>query len=208
MPLGKVDGDLRRSYRSPEKAMMVGPLSRDAIEADVAAFKSDLGQAVFRDLHAGARQLHLLAQILHLDDREAGIVSDDDDVGGLEDLPHRGHLLAFAARSTASSLRLAGRLMRDYAGLMPVVRHGGTTRKPAPPSAATPPRFTRFEPKGIRPEGTYVPRRVYPRSSPVYAGPCELSRFRRQQSRTGLANPEFAGMAIRVQESPVSSATS
>ena len=28
---------------------------------------------------------HLLAQLLHLGDREAGIVSDDDDVGGLED---------------------------------------------------------------------------------------------------------------------------
>src|SRR5262249_62365423 len=54
----------------------------------VRAFESDLGETVFGDLHGGARLLHLLAQGLHLDDREAGIVSDDNGVGVLEDTVH------------------------------------------------------------------------------------------------------------------------
>src|SRR5438067_12161806 len=52
---------------------------------DVGAFESDLGEAVLRDLHGSAGLPHLLAQLLHLGDRETGIVSDNDDVRGLED---------------------------------------------------------------------------------------------------------------------------
>ena len=65
------------------------------MRGNVRAFKSDLGETVLRDLHRGAGLPHLLAQDLHLGDGEAGIVSDDDDVGGLEDLLQRRHLLCF-----------------------------------------------------------------------------------------------------------------
>ena len=62
------------------------PLQKGRDGGDVRAIESDLGEAVLGDLHGGARLLHLLAQILHLGDREAGIVGHDDDAGGLEDL--------------------------------------------------------------------------------------------------------------------------
>ena len=44
-----------------------------------------LARRFFATFTVRARLLHLLAQILHLGDGEAGIVSHDDDVGGLED---------------------------------------------------------------------------------------------------------------------------
>src|SRR5438067_7451357 len=37
---------------------------------DVGAFESDLGEAVLRDLHGSAGLPHLLAQLLHLGDRD------------------------------------------------------------------------------------------------------------------------------------------
>ena len=64
-------------------------MSRGAIDGCVRAFESDLGETVLRDLHRRASLLHLLAQSLHLGDVEAGIVSHDHDVGGLEDTVER-----------------------------------------------------------------------------------------------------------------------
>src|SRR5581483_12458641 len=77
----------------------------------VGAFKSDFGETVLRDLHGGARLLHLHAQSLHLGDREAGVMSDDDDVRGLEDLVERRDELLFF-RSIHSKLSPVGVCVR------------------------------------------------------------------------------------------------
>src|SRR4051812_34413728 len=74
--LGKVDGDLGRRHRVARIGDHGRPLEQGHDGGDVRAIESDLGEAVFRDLHAGARLLHLPSQSLHLGHREAGIVSD------------------------------------------------------------------------------------------------------------------------------------
>src|SRR4029079_4854455 len=71
------------------------PLQQGTDAGNVRAFKSDLGEAVLGDLHRCASLPGLLAQDLHLGNREAGIVSHDDGVGGLEDLLQFRHLLGF-----------------------------------------------------------------------------------------------------------------
>ncbi len=93
--LAKSTAALGAATGSPEKAIRVGPLRRDADRGDVGAFKSDLGEAILRDLHGGACLLHLPTQSLHLGDREPGIMSNDDDLGGLEDLAKARDLLSF-----------------------------------------------------------------------------------------------------------------
>ena len=83
------------------------------------SFKSDLGEAVFRDLYVGASLLHLPTQTLHLGDRQAGIMSDDDDLGGLEDLAKGGDGLAFSR--AIQKLSPVGGSSYGTAGLMPAV---------------------------------------------------------------------------------------
>ena len=70
-------------------------MSSGAIEATSVAFQSDLGEAVLRDLHARARLLHLPSQSLHLGNREARIMGDNDDRGGFEDLAKGADEFAF-----------------------------------------------------------------------------------------------------------------
>src|SRR5262249_1419191 len=55
----------------------------------VRAVESDLGEPVLGDLHGGACLLHLLAQGLHLGDREASVLSHHNDRGVLEDTVER-----------------------------------------------------------------------------------------------------------------------
>ena len=82
------------------------------MRGDVRAFESDLGEAVLGDLHGGASLLHLLAQILHLGDGQAGIVGHDDHPGGLEDLlEDADELLLF--RSIHGALSGCGVSMRE-----------------------------------------------------------------------------------------------
>ena len=95
MRLGEIDGDLRRRHRIARKGDQGRPLEKRRDRSDVAAFESDLGEAVLRDLHARASLLHLPTQSLHLGDRQAGIMSNDDDLGGLEDLAKGRDELAF-----------------------------------------------------------------------------------------------------------------
>ena len=104
--LGEIDGNLGRRDRIAGEGDQGRPLQQGRDRGDVAAFKSDLGEAVFRDLHARASLLHLPTQNLHLGDRKAGIMSNDNDIGGLEDLAKAATCSLFSARST-SSLRLA-----------------------------------------------------------------------------------------------------
>ena len=72
--LGAATGSLRIGQQ--RRALQKGP-----DRGDVRAFESDLGEAVLGDLHGGAGLPHLRTQLLHVGDREAGIVSDDDDAG-------------------------------------------------------------------------------------------------------------------------------
>src|SRR5690606_7718840 len=67
------------------------------------------GETVLRDLHRRTRLLHLLTQVLHLSHGEAGIVSNDRDAGGLEDLVQRFDRLFFC-RSFHSKLSPVGGL--------------------------------------------------------------------------------------------------
>src|SRR4051812_1806275 len=83
--LGEVGGDLGRRNHIARVSEDRRPLQQGTDGSDVRAFESDLGEAVFRDLHGSASLPHLLAQRLHLGDRETGILGDNDDVGGLED---------------------------------------------------------------------------------------------------------------------------
>ena len=55
------------------------PLEQGADRSDVRAFERNLGEAVLGDLNVGACLPHLLAQTLHLGDRQAGIVRHDHD---------------------------------------------------------------------------------------------------------------------------------
>ncbi len=57
-----------------------------------------LARRFFETFTEGTRQLHLLAQGLHLGDGEAGIMSHDDHLGGLEDLLQRRDGPSFSVR--------------------------------------------------------------------------------------------------------------
>src|SRR5215475_3169331 len=95
---------------SLEVAITVGP------------FNSNFGETVLRDLHRGARLLHLHTQLLHLGHGEAGIVSNDRDARGLEDLVELFDRLFFC-RSFHSKLSPVGGLRESgTAGLHPSSR--------------------------------------------------------------------------------------
>src|SRR5262249_1269245 len=158
------------------------PLEQGRDGCDVRAVKSDLGETVFRDPHGGARLLHLPAQSLHLDDREAGIVSNDDDGRVLEDGIERRDEL-FLARSIHLD-PLSGPRLRprpETVGLHQPPRRTGTTLGcPAPRSGEAAPALE------VR-TGVWAlnPQR---RSFPVYAGMIKPVA-RHLQSRTGRAEP-------------------
>src|SRR4029077_11471869 len=142
-----------------------------ADRGDVGAFKSDLGEAILRDLHGGACMLHLPTQSLHLRNREPGIMSNDDALGGLENLAKGRDLLSFCR--AFHQLSPVGGPYRGTAGLMLTPLGTTVTSCPRP---------------SLRPTGHRgLNRRACPALyfSPVYAGSCDLSRFRRRQSRTG-----------------------
>ena len=83
--LGDIDGDLGRCHRIVGIGDHGRPLQQGTDGGCIRAFKSNLGEAVFRHLHAGASLPRLLTQGLHLGHRKAGVVSDDDGVRGLKD---------------------------------------------------------------------------------------------------------------------------
>lgn len=105
--LGEFDGNFRRRHRIAGCSDHSRPLQQGADGCDVGAFKSNFGETVLRNLHRGARLLHLLAQLLHLGNGEAGIVSDDRDAGGLEQTIQRFDRLFFC-RSFHSKLSPVG----------------------------------------------------------------------------------------------------
>ena len=76
--LGEIHGDLGRRDRIARISDQGRTLQQGPDRGDVRAFESNLGEAVLGDLHGGAGLLHLLAQLLHLGDRQAGIVGHDD----------------------------------------------------------------------------------------------------------------------------------
>src|SRR5271166_325948 len=75
--LGESHGRLGRRHRIGRMGDQGRALEQAADRGDVGAFESDLGEAVLGDLNGGARGLHLLAQTLHLGDRQTGIVRYD-----------------------------------------------------------------------------------------------------------------------------------
>src|SRR5215470_14199240 len=101
--LGEVGGDLCRSDRIARIGDHGRPLQQGDDRGCVSAVESDLGEPVLGDLHRRARLLHLPAQVLHLGHREARILSDDHDVGALEDTVERRDEL-FLSRSIHSKL--------------------------------------------------------------------------------------------------------
>src|SRR4051812_20904522 len=66
--LGEVGRDLGRRDHIARISDDRRALEQGSDGRDVRAFESDLGEAVFRDLHGGASGAHLLAQCLHLGD--------------------------------------------------------------------------------------------------------------------------------------------
>src|SRR5262249_54372850 len=118
----------------------------------IRAIESDLGEAVFGDLHGGARLLHLPSQNLHLGHGEAGIVSDDDDVRGLEHgLERVGEVLLF--RSIHVDPLLLGGLGRAAWLPLPPVRGVKAEGRddaccPVPRRGCTA-QVLRFEPTGM-----------------------------------------------------------
>src|SRR6185437_3573787 len=105
----------------------------------VGVLERDLGETVFRDLHVTARQLHLLAQILHLGDGEAVIVSHHHDVRGLEDSAQFGDGLSFC-RSIHCKALSGWRLARMIRGSRRVA-----TGRPASGCTRSNPGRTTFE---------------------------------------------------------------
>src|SRR6201995_226862 len=82
--LGEFDGDLWRRYRIVRSGDHGRSLQHGTDGNDVSAFKSNFGETVLRDLYRGTSLLHLHAQLLHLGNGQAGIMSYDRDAGGLE----------------------------------------------------------------------------------------------------------------------------
>jgi hypothetical protein len=101
--LGKVGGDLRRSYRIAREGDHGRPLEQGNDRSCVSAVESDLGEPVLGDLHRRARLLHLPAQVLHLGHGEARILSHNHNVGAFEDTIKRRDEL-FLSRSIHSKL--------------------------------------------------------------------------------------------------------
>ena len=62
------------------------PLQQGTDGNNIRAFKSNFGETVLRDLYRGASLLHLRPQSLHLGNGQAGIMSNDRNARGLEDL--------------------------------------------------------------------------------------------------------------------------
>src|SRR5215470_11993895 len=105
--LGEFDGNLRRRDRIVRSSNHGRSLQKGTDGGDVSAFKSNLGETVLRDLHRCASLPHLRTQLLHLDDSEAGIVGNDGNVRGLEDLVERYDRVLFC-RSFHSKLSPVG----------------------------------------------------------------------------------------------------
>ena len=63
--------------------------------SDFRTLKSDLGEAVLRDLDGAAGRTHLRTKIVHLRDGDTGIVGYDDGPGALERLVQVGDEFAF-----------------------------------------------------------------------------------------------------------------
>src|SRR5262249_40989995 len=170
--LGEVDGDLGRHHRVPRIGDQGRPLEQGRDRGDVRAIKSDLGEAVLRDLHRAARVPHLPTQILHLGNAEARIVSYDNDVRGLEGRIERRDELLLARSihrilSRSAEPALLGRAIRLVAPAAPTLRKRGRDgasmpwpgwRLARPPVSA---RTDAGEPEPV---------------SPVYAGPAGLRR--------------------------------
>src|ERR1700689_4515787 len=145
--LGKIDGGLGSRDRVAGKRHQGRALEQRRDGSDVAAFESDFGQPVFRHPHARTRLLHLPAKRLHLDDGQAGIMRDHDNVGGFE---HRAKVADhFAFCRTIQTLSPVGGLARA----------GVDALHPAPRD----PVMHRRGPSRSEP-------RTKPRPSPVYAG--------------------------------------
>jgi hypothetical protein len=140
--LGEVGGDLGRRDRIARGGDQGRSLEQGTDGRDVRAFESDLGEAVLRDLHGGAGLPHLLAQSLHLGDRETGIVRDDDDVGGLED-PVQRRDGRFLFRSIHVGTLFGWRLVAagctsrpdGMRAVLAGTQSGRTTTKACPPDA-------------------------------------------------------------------------
>ncbi len=203
--LGEVGGDLGRRDHIARISDDRRALEQGSDGRDVRAFESDLGEAVLRDLHGGAGLPHLLAQSLHLGDREAGIVSDNDDVGGLEDPVQRldGRFLfrsihvgtLFGWRQDFPwEIRAAGCTSRPVTHRGARTAPAGRRRKPVrrtlrASQARTP--VQRFEPisRPHRPDNpsspVYAGRSIKPEARACSLGQDDRSNPWRLQSRTG-----------------------
>jgi hypothetical protein len=115
--LGEIDGNLWRRNRIVRSSDHGRPLQQGTDGSDVSAFKSNFGETVLRDLHRRARLLHLHAQLLHLGDGEAGIVSNDRNRRGLEDLVELSDRLFFCRSFHSKLFPVGGLRSRGTAGL-------------------------------------------------------------------------------------------
>src|SRR5262249_17140979 len=132
--LGEVADDLGRGYRIARVGDHGRPLHGGGDRSPVGAFKSDLGEPVLRHLHGCASRSRLLAQGLHLTDREACVVSHHHHVRGLEHPVEVGdslflgrsiHLVALSGRRPASREDDSRRLRHAVLG---PIRHTGGRR--------------------------------------------------------------------------------
>src|SRR6202011_3825965 len=165
------DSDLGRGHRIPRKSDQGRPLEQGPDGGDVRAIKSDLGEAVLRNLHRGARMLHLPTQILHLGNGEARIMSNDDDVRDLEGrVERRDELLLARSIHWILSRRRPSPLRGEESAWLhqpppPCLKRGRDDVSMPCPRMRQSRRRYRLEPMRGDPEPV----------SPVYAGPAGSS---------------------------------
>ena len=202
--LGESHGGLGRRHRIARIGDQGRPLEKGADRGDVRAFESNLGEAVLGDLNARASLPHLLAQTLHLGDRQAGIVRHDDHRSLRKDLVKRRDRLLLL-RSIHGAFSGWREHLPPIAHAAPRAARGVAAATCACPRsrAMSPPPDRRFEPKITEPLDRAAQRKLglprlcrppRPRRSRegIKRRPHEAGRTRRQ-SRTGHGRTRHEG---------------
>ena len=168
---------------SLECAIRVGPLSKGPIEATSVPFRAIWARRFLADLDGSPGLLHLLAQTLHLGDRQAGVLRHDT-TAVFEKTSWRA--------STASFFSALSTLLSPVDGKPRLLRLARLTPRDASPTFCACPRSGRCPPPDRRFEPQLPPRAKARRRNPVfpvYAGPRDFARIADRELSRSRADP-------------------
>src|SRR5690348_9383057 len=95
VPIGELDGHLRRGHRVPRESDRGGSGEHRRQLLEFRALECTAREPVLGHFEVGARRTHLTPQVRHFLDRHAGLVGDDDAGGVRQRLLQRGDQLLF-----------------------------------------------------------------------------------------------------------------